>query len=306
MISPVYSYNEVNLKIYNAVKATVAAIKRAFDRFVIQPLVKIYEILKYIVLFRWVPVVVQYLRSFFSAVLCRLDQLVFKHVRSFFARAIQILRYWLFFHWLGDLTSWLNAKIYAPLKEKLLAVRDGIVYVVFGYWLKPLSRLLWRASVKVSSFALSVLNKCAKAVANSVLWPIIVVCYGQLRALSVMLYGILLEPVVTAAYRKYKMVEDMLFIYLLGPFFKKVVDAVPEKNPFSYESDKELDDFLPTEESRPSPSDSDVSSISVLGSDDEEHYLAKGLTNIDIDSDSSNEEFFLHTKPRKRRKAVGS
>lgn len=85
------------------------------------------------------------------------------------------------------------------------------------------------------------------------------------------------------------------------------------------ESDKELEDFIPVEE-EPEAVDSDgsvgPSASAHLSSgrctrglcvgmplSDDEGFLAKGLHHIDItDSDTSNEEFFIYPKTRRRKR----
>ncbi|KAH7731637.1 Protein C46F11.5 a [Aphelenchoides avenae] len=305
LVSPVYSYNQVNHKIFAGLRRIGEAFKYLVQLLIVRPLIRIYDVLKYIVLFKWVPVLWRYLRSLASSFYSRLDGMILRHARAFFSRVISVLRYWVCFHWVADLNNWLATNVYAPLKRKLLTLKNGVIYTIYGYWLRPLGRYLLGVGIRVSKAFLGLCNRCARAIGNSVVWPVLVICYAQLRALTMTLYGILLAPVVNKVYAKYKVLEDMVFIYVLGPLFKRIIDVIPEKNPLAYESDKELEDFIPVEE-EPEAVDSDGSvgpSASAHLSSDDEGFLAKGLHHIDItDSDTSNEEFFIYPKTRRRKR----
>ena len=84
----------------------------------------------------------------------------------------------------------------------------------------------------VSYYVLGVLNQCAIAIGNSVVWPIVVFCAKQLEKGFWIFYGVAIQPVIDILYEKYKFVEDQVFIYALGPVCQKIIDNAPEKNPF--------------------------------------------------------------------------
>jgi hypothetical protein len=44
-----------------------------------------------------------------------------------------------------------------------------------------------------------------------------------------------IRPLLLILYRKYRMVEDLLLINVLGPILKKFLDALPQRNPFERE-----------------------------------------------------------------------
>lgn len=56
----------------------------------------------------------------------------------------EILKYWVYFYWWTDLRSWAYKRIYLPLADKLKVVKDYFVYIVYGHWLKPLGRYIWK------------------------------------------------------------------------------------------------------------------------------------------------------------------
>lgn len=65
-----------------------------------------------------------------------------------------------------------------------------------------------------------------------VIQPALLIFWNQVKLLSYIAYQIAIEPILEICYEKYKFVEDIIFIYVLGPFFKKFIDVLPEKNPF--------------------------------------------------------------------------
>lgn len=77
------------------------------------------------------------------------------------------------------------------------------------------------------------------------LWPTAVFAYEKLNEVSTVLYDAFGRPVVNALHQKYKAGEDVVFVYVIGPSVKALLDSIPEKNPFYNEEDHELDEFLP-------------------------------------------------------------
>lgn len=75
-------------------------------------------------------------------------------------------------------------------------------------------------------------NKCAIAIGNSVVWPVAVFAYDQLKQLAIIVYDVAGRPVVNVVHEKYKIAEDYAFINVLGPTAKTIIESVPEKNPF--------------------------------------------------------------------------
>jgi hypothetical protein len=149
---------------------------------------------------------------------------------------------------------------------------------------------------------LGYLNQLAILIGNSVLWPVAVICFNQAKAGYLIFHAAAVQPVIDVLYLKYKYVEDLTYIHVLGPVCQKVIENVPEKNPFAGDSESELQDFIP--DASQAASDSEFSTLSAPESDDEEHAFAKGLRQIAIsDSESDNEELSLHhRRPRKAQK----
>jgi hypothetical protein len=114
-----------------------------------------------------------------------------------------------------------------------------------GYWFYPLMSYCGRKTWDITCYTTGVANKCAIAIGNSVVWPVLVITYEKSCEIAIVLYDAFGRPVVNILYNKYKVAEDCAFIYVFGPTVKTILDHVPEKNPFCSESDSELDEFLP-------------------------------------------------------------
>jgi hypothetical protein len=208
-------------------------------------------------------------------------------------RTFEFFQYWIYFQWWKDLRAWGSKNIYAPLAKKLEIVWDGFVYVFGGYWMLPVLEFCGRQVKKAGFIALGYLNQLAIIIGNSVLWPVAVICYDQLKAGYLIFHAAAVQPVIDVMYLKYKYVEDLTYIHVLGPVCQQVIDHIPEKNPFIDDSESELQDFIP--DASEAASDSEFSTLSAPETDDEEHAFAKGLRKIAIsDSESDNEELSLH------------
>ena len=98
-------------------------------------------------------------------------------------------------------------------------------------------QLIWsvycRQAKKAGFIALGYLNQLAIVIGNSVLWPIAVIAFQQLKAGYFVFHAAAVQPVLDVLYLKYKYVEDLTYIYLLGPVCQKFIDTVPDKNPFA-------------------------------------------------------------------------
>jgi hypothetical protein len=97
----------------------------------------------------------------------------------------------------------------------------------------------------LTCYLMGVANQCAISITNSVVWPLVIIAYEKLHEIGVIVYDSYGKPVVNVLHKKYQVVEDTAFIYVIGPSVKTLLDNVPEKNPFCSESDSELDEFLP-------------------------------------------------------------
>ncbi|MCP9259425.1 hypothetical protein DINM_001417 [Dirofilaria immitis] len=159
---------------------------------------------------------------------------------------------------------------------------------------------------KALTYIKQMLHNLAIGVRDSILWPF--VCAH--------LYRLLLQPVVDVLYKKYKVCEDYLLIYCLGPVCKVFVDHIPDRSPFCDDTDTELADLLPpgfNEEESDAEETSDKPSLpsrSLTPLTEDERDFVRGLKFPNLDtSDSSEAEFALKPKLksqkllRKKRKA---
>jgi hypothetical protein len=46
-------------------------------------------------------------------------------------------------------------------------------------------------------------------------------------------------------YEKCKIIEDYVYIYVLGPLFKFIIESIPQRNPFCNETEQDLVEFIP-------------------------------------------------------------
>lgn len=279
LINPVWEHNEVNAKIGSAVQRTCSWFGNWIQYLIITPIVTIYEYTKYIVLFRWVPPLVAYIKHFIFNFRQACGELV-TGIKNWFHVAIiertkriaekirKFLRYWFCAEWWPTLTEWLKINVGVPLRYLFDQLCFVFVYIFCAHWFPP----LWKFTVKqlkvlgalahkhvwvpVKGFLLlqferlrcwlrDTLHRVAIAVRDSILWPVCVLMVEVGKQVSIFVYHLLLEPVVNYLYSRYKIVESSALIYVLGPVCETVIENIPEKNPFCEDSDVEFDGFLP-------------------------------------------------------------
>lgn len=68
-----------------------------------------------------------------------------------------------------------------------------------------------------------------------VLQPLLAAMYAHLKIAFNYFYLIAIQPFIDLCFKQYKFLEDLFFIYVLGPVFKKLIDIIPKKNPFGGE-----------------------------------------------------------------------
>ncbi|EJW82368.1 hypothetical protein WUBG_06721, partial [Wuchereria bancrofti] len=149
------------------------------------------------------------------------------------------------------------------------------------------------------------LRNLAIRVRDSILWPFFVLFISLAHEICVQLYRILLQPVIDILYEKYKVCEDYLLIYCLGPVCQVVVNHIPDRSPFCDDTDTELADLLPPGFSN-EEEESDIEEASDKPSlpsrplspvTEDERDFVHGLRFPNLDSsDSSEAEFALRSK----------
>jgi len=266
------------------------------------------------VLFKWIPILISCLRSCILSLYTRIDTICLRHLRFFVHRLRTCIEYIIFFYWLRDISAWTNVNIFKPLILRMNRLLEHVVYIFGCYWLVPLIKKVSRICLTALVNGIILVNRNIIYAIKLIGKPIFLILLDQLHIATIYVYRIALQPVIRILYNKYKVVEDLLFIHVLGPVFKRVVDSIPENNPFSQDSDSDLRDFMPSfheetddnftvdhDEFEPefsrnmSDSDSDLPSSLSL----DHKTLASGLQRTAIsDSDSDDLEFF--PLPRKR------
>ncbi|VIO90042.1 Uncharacterized protein BM_BM2796 [Brugia malayi] len=265
--------------------------------------------------------------NFFSALIRWIKTKIVKPIRNACRAIIQFLQYWLFAHWWPSLKSWFILNITLRLQLLFNYFCFGLVYIFHGYWFNPfivfLSRYFkcfynfFQQSIlnpvkiwikhqidKVLVYIKRLLRTLAIRVRDSILWPFFVLLISLMHKVCAQLYRILLQPVIDILYEKYKVCEDYLLIYCLGPVCQVVVNHIPERSPFCDDTDTELADLLPPGFSNEEESDieeaSDKPSLpsrSLSPFTEDERDFVRGLKFPNLDSsDSSEAEFALRTK----------
>ncbi|VDK77596.1 unnamed protein product [Onchocerca ochengi] len=252
-------------------------------------------------------------------------------IQNAFRRVIQFLQYWLCAHWWPSLKSWFIQHVMSRLQLLFNYFCFGIVYVSCGYWVDPFVAFLSKHFKRFYAyFERSVLNpvkiwirrqvdetleymkqmmhNLAIKVRDSILWPFFILLVSLMNKICVHLYRILLQPVVDVLYKKYKICEDYLLIYCLGPVCKFFVDHIPDRSPFCDDTDTELADLLPpgfSEEESDAEETSEKSSLpnrSLTPLTEDERDFVRGLEFPNLDtSDSSEAEFALKPKSKFRK-----
>ncbi|CAJ0942461.1 unnamed protein product, partial [Mesorhabditis belari] len=187
-----------------------------------------------------------------------------------FRKLGQFLRYWLCAHWWPDFCAWMKLKFGRPLQRLFNYVCFCLVYVVCGHWIRPVSRFVWKYLCVLGGFLhrnvltpmkikllewgheVSVLTKrllhqAALAIRDSVIWPICLAIVDAGKQVYAVIYRTFIQPVIDYFYVRYKKIEDVAYIYVLGPVCEKVIKNIPEKSPFCDDSDEELEGLLPEE-----------------------------------------------------------
>ncbi|CAJ0578688.1 unnamed protein product, partial [Mesorhabditis spiculigera] len=195
---------------------------------------------------------------------------VFIPIKNGLKRMLAWLRYWFCAHWWPDFVAWIKLKFGRPLQRLFNYFCYCLVYVFCGHWIKPLCSWLWKYLCIVGQFVhrnavvpmkrkllewahelklltKRLLHQLAVAIRDSVLWPIFLAVAGAFKQLYAVIHATLIQPVIDYIYLRYKKVEDVAYIYCLGPVCEKVINNIPEKSPFCEDSDEELDGLIPDE-----------------------------------------------------------
>ncbi|KAM3724800.1 Microtubule-associated protein futsch [Dirofilaria immitis] len=277
--------------------------------------------------------------NFFSAVVQWIKTKIIVPVQNAAYAVIQFLRYWLCAHWWPNFKSWFALHVMFRLQMLFNYFCFGIAYVSCGYWVGPFVAFLskyfkyfygyfqlfvlnpikiWirRQIDKALTYIKQMLHNLAIGVRDSILWPFCILLISLMNKVCAHLYRLLLQPVVDVLYKKYKVCEDYLLIYCLGPVCKVFVDHIPDRSPFCDDTDTELADLLPpgfNEEESDAEETSDKPSLpsrSLTPLTEDERDFVRGLKFPNLDtSDSSEAEFALKPKLksqkllRKKRKA---
>ncbi|KAI1725287.1 hypothetical protein DdX_01940 [Ditylenchus destructor] len=331
VVNPVYKYQKVNDKI----KATLAICLESLREFIISyiavPLIWLHNWVSYIFLCRWIPGLVEYLRSCWHALGARMSSVIVR-MRAVYAKIMDVMKYWICFHWWTDLRQFLKLYAIDPavsklselfksyISEPIKAFCRGFVYVVGCYWIVPLSKKFGNLCLSLCGKCVNLQKRGAIAFGSYVLRPLLGAFYDRLCDLGLEAYNwfymAAIQPTIDICYAKYKFLEDLIFIHILGPIFAVLLSVVPNKNPFAETVDHGLDEFLPditesdaesnvTKDSHASKDEDPTGMSFDESSGDERKFLPKGLSRIEIGSDSSDAESLYplsreHKAKRKR------
>ncbi|CAB3402552.1 unnamed protein product [Caenorhabditis bovis] len=279
LINPVWEYNEVNKKIGNTCRRAANKIYEVFDYLVIRPIVTIYEYTKYIVLFQWVPPLINYIKhlvfnfrescwELVNGIRTWVRVQIIERTKRMFAAIRRFFRYWFYAEWWPGLKAWTKIHIGQPLRYAFDYVCAVLVYIFCAHWFPPLWRFFIKQMKTLASAAnfyiwqptkaflqvqferfrcwlRATLHALAIAIRDSIVWPICLLIVEAGKQASLFIYHLLLEPVLQYLYGRYKIVETSALIYILGPVCETVIENIPEKNPLCDDSDVELEGFVP-------------------------------------------------------------
>lgn len=308
VLSPAYNCNNIHARIINQLTGILNKLKEFFICWILLPLSRAFEWVKWIMMLKWVPILVQYLRNCFLQFYATVDSMVFVHFRNFFRHVSSVFRYIFYLHWLRDIFERLKHDIFRPLGRCFGRLYEGLVYIFGCYWIKPLLKRLSQLSLRILSWGARIAKRAMIYMLSltivHIIKPFVMILWEQTKVVMAEVHKLLLKPFFLLCYAKYKLLEDLVLIYILGPFFKKVLDSLPEKNPFSCESDDaELVEFIPETDLNEGSDEADINQnmpiddfneASSIGSIDSlgDSNLAKGLHMINIScSDSEDSEF---------------
>jgi len=298
LIDPVYRYHRVNEKIGEALIRVFRTTRQVFDELVLVPLAAILSWTKWLILLEWMPGLLHHISGYWDFMRKSMEERVIRPVAAF-------IRYWLCFYWLVDLKAWTQRRLLNPTLERMNRLLEKFIYVAGCYWLRPvliqLRSICWQATRSLLVCIGQILRQATFALGLYVFEPALIVVVDQLKEFYWLIHRIAIRPALDTIYVKYKFVEDLIFIHVLGPFFQKIVENVPEKNPFCEDSDAEFDDFVPpgdsNKEGNNDEGESDnslTSGASILSSNDELRFpTRKDLSKINLEGSDSSEDEFL-------------
>lgn len=267
---------------------------------------------------------------------CRIRERILAPVKQHLRAFGRFLRFWLCAHWWPRLRHSFIEEIGIPVQKKFNYFCYYLVYVFCGHWIKPFREyvkkqlILFYAYLQRTLFTpfkrwlkarlndlyllmKKMFHKLGIAIRDSVIWPFCVIVADLLKQAYAYIHATVLQPVKEFLYRKYKAIEDAVYINVLGPACETIVNNIPEKSPFCEDSDVEFVDYLPQnaedDEAATHSGTEGASATSEqhsLSSDDESEFI-RGLKFPTVDSsESSDEEFELNREDNRRIKVSKS
>uniref|UniRef100_A0A0N5A865 Uncharacterized protein n=1 Tax=Syphacia muris TaxID=451379 RepID=A0A0N5A865_9BILA len=262
-------------------------------------------------------------------------------VGSCIAAIGSFLVYWCCGYWLLPMKCWLTRNVYVRLKNALDISLFWLIYICCFHWIRPLASILRVCLEKFAGLAFRQLKVIHAALQSAlvrpfmkwlkhqfygmfllskrmlrefgllfkdiVLYPLFAAFVNLAKKVAAYINIIIFEPIGCWLYRKYKICEDYILIYVLAPICTLLVNNIPEKSPFCDDSDVELADFLPVEtdqeESTSDKSSTSEESIHQTHSTlDEDFDLMHGLVFPSVEeSESSDDEFTVDRKHSKKK-----
>uniref|UniRef100_A0A183C7J6 Ion_trans domain-containing protein n=1 Tax=Globodera pallida TaxID=36090 RepID=A0A183C7J6_GLOPA len=328
VVAPAYAHRRINSEIAKFASRLSNWLRQFLNDYVARPIFVLWDWLKYIVLLRWLSVLVFRLNVSLLSAWDWLDLRLFDPLRALRHQLGRFFVYVFHLHWCADLWALIRRMAIDPTLVRLSRLLDGFIYVFGCYWLKPALRRMGRACLDLIKFGFCMFGRASYAstalLYEHVLCPIIIFCIDRLEQLSIRLFQMAIRPLLTICYQKYKMVEDLALVYIIGPVLKRFLDLVPERNPLEPESDHELDSFIPDfdgsddegalneeETSRSMDREAADSAMDSEGFGDElddlssklsfdgDRLLASGLKRIDISGSDSEVDDFLPISNKK-------
>nr|CAD2136058.1 unnamed protein product [Meloidogyne enterolobii] len=339
IISPVYHHHQTNEKLAYYAKMILNWLKNVLIYLIIQPILWLWEWTKFLFLFRWMPILTNQLLNLLSTIKNWVNLYFWQPICTFGNFLKLWFQYLFYFYWFVDLWNFTKSRLLNPLFIQLERLLDFFVYIFGCYWLKPALLYIGRTIGHLIKSTFGLIWRASKSLASQtfiyLIWPIFLMVGNQLSLMALLIYSNAIYPLIIILYGKYKKLEDLVLINLLGPLVKKILDKLPQRNPLE-NSEHEFDEFLPSDFENEEENEQqnieisenrinnqrenlqggnpknninglsldELDSISSqLSFDDEEeaHALLSGLRQIDISESDSDTDAFLPSFAIKKR-----
>uniref|UniRef100_A0A915D445 Uncharacterized protein n=1 Tax=Ditylenchus dipsaci TaxID=166011 RepID=A0A915D445_9BILA len=178
IIYPVCKYHQVSNKICAFTNRVLAGLKELIINFVAVPILWLYGWATYLLCFRWLPGLRQYLNTCWLSLHNRLER-VRQYLRVISHKMAEACKYFIYFYWWTDLRRWTNHTIIQPvlkvlgkwfniyIYEPVKSFLRKVVYIVGCYWLVPVFKEIGRYCASVCKSGADLLKQASIALCQA-------------------------------------------------------------------------------------------------------------------------------------------